>query len=174
MIAVVFLAFWLGLVAAFCGVGGWAAWSLGGILHDTFRARSWVGVKATVERVSLEAPLGWDPGSEEAVQAWYRYEFGGRPYGGTRLGFSAHIIGDSFDGWHRDTYARLERAKESGTPVVVWVDPANPGEAVLDRTPRWGDFTLLPMALVFGGGGLGALWPLLLAIRDGRRQKAAG
>ncbi len=49
--------------------------------------------------------------------------------------------------WQNDTHARLRDALKQREAVKAWVDPDAPGQAVLDRNPRFG---LLAMKSIFG------------------------
>jgi hypothetical protein len=172
MIAVVFLALWFAIVAAFCGVGGWAAWAVGATALEAHRMQSWVAVPATVEQLELVATGDEESVEDQVVRARYRYEFDGVPREGTRLGISGEIIGDSFDGWHGKVHAKLAQARASGQPVTVWVNPARPWESVVDRKPRSVEFGFLAfMAILCGGIGVGWLRKLFRAHFAGSRRR---
>jgi hypothetical protein len=173
MVALLLLLLIFGFIATICGVGVWAAWSMGDVLHDAYRTQSWVAASATVVRVSLEVPPGGDDDSDDVVKALYRYEFGGRVYTGTRLGLPGSVAGDSFDGWHTRTHAKLEQAHENRTPVTVWVNPGDPEEAVFDPSLRVADIVFtLPMALLFGGMGFGTVLKVTKVMAMGRQLQA--
>ena len=129
----------------FGGVGVGASWVLGRMIYDGHRAEDWVRVKAIVDSF----------GNGSVV---YHYTYGGKNYGGDRLG--ANPIGgtDNVDSWHEDMAAMLSEAQRDGKPITVWVNPDNPAESMVDRTIRWklGVF-IIPFALGFGGAGVGAL-----------------
>jgi Protein of unknown function (DUF3592) len=129
----------------FGGVGVGASWVLGRMIYDGHRAEDWVRVKAIVDSF----------GNGSVV---YHYAYGGKNYGGDRLG--ANPIGgtDNVDSWHEDMAAMLSEAQRDGKPITVWVNPDNPAESMVDRTIRWklGVF-IIPFALGFGGAGVGAL-----------------
>lgn len=164
MVAVVFLVLWLAIVAAFCGLGGWSAWALGATLVEARGMQSWIAVPATVEQLELLETGDEEIGEDRFVRARYRYEFDGVSRVGTRLGINGEIIGDSFDGWHGKVHARLEEARSSGQALTVWVNPARPWEAVVDREPRPVALGFLAvMAMLCGGIGAGLVRKRVLA-----------
>ncbi len=80
-------------------------------------------------------------GADNETRAHYRYDFGGRKYHGGGVGTSE--FKDSIGSYHRDMQARLGRIERSGGALSIWVNPANPSEAVIDRDMRWGLFALV-------------------------------
>ncbi len=145
----------------FGGVGLGASWVLGRMLYDGHRAEEWVRVKAAVD--------SFDRGSVS-----YRYNFRGVEYHGDRMG--ANPIGgtDDIDSWHDDMGSMIQAAKDGSQPLMVWVNPGNPAESMVDRTIRWKlvAFTV-PFAFGFGGVGLGAIWMFFRALKpsdDGEAQ----
>ncbi len=163
----------------FGGVGVFATWAIGSTLHDAWRAREWVPVKASVQNASLATSSSSDGDTTYRAVGTYRYAYGGTSYSGSRLGFSAIGGADNIDDWHQEVTARLEGARTAGRPVDVWVDPANPAESVLDRGIRWGELLfLLPFSLAFGGVGVGALVAMVYVLKgkgpgSGERTQAA-
>lgn len=133
----------LGFLAAFGAVGIFAAYLAVTTVRDGARARGWPQVPATVQAVGDGT-------------ATYTYEYQGRKYTGDRLG--AFWLGGSsdVDDWDERMSSRLEAAHRSGTPVTAYVNPENPGEAMLDHEIRWPLILFcLPFALGFGGVGIG-------------------
>ena len=142
--------------ACFGGVGAGASWALWKMIDDAHRAQRWVQVPAQVE--------SFDRGSVA-----YRFVLNGREYHGDRLGPDPLGGTDNLDSWHQDMASRLRDARDSKSPVPVWVNPENPAESMVDRDIRWKlAVFMLPFALGFGGVGVGALFVLVrtLARRD--------
>jgi len=91
----------------------------------------------------------WRPGSARLLsfstaggdtRASYRYDYGGASFQGEAVGVSA--ISDNIGSWQRDMQAYLRRINRSGQALPIWINPANPLEAVIDRDMRWGLFAL--------------------------------
>lgn len=158
--------FALVFIAAGLAAGAFFAWGL----VDWFAARSWQPVEARLLSVDLATVSDSDGGTTYRVEAEYAYSFEGRRYVGDRVGL--HTGADNIGDWHPRTHARLERALNAGEPVTAWVDPNDPGRAVLDRELRWGllAFGML-FPVVFGGVGLLLLWVLRRGRREARQRE---
>jgi hypothetical protein len=137
-----------------------AAWRLAfGPLVDVWRSRDWQPVSARVETVQL---VGGMEGRQLEVR--YRYRFQGREYYSERYGLYR---------WRADSspleaaYAELTRAES----VEAWVNPRDPGEAVLNRDISWPVMLMAIPAcgMVFLGAAL--LWAAFVGARDFLREK---
>lgn len=139
----------------FVGVGvGMLLLSVLPTLHDWWRMRSWQPVDATVLSASLDVHSG--KSRTYSVSAHYRFEVAGRVVEGQRVAISegADNIGD----FHQRLGARLERAQARGETVRAWADPANPSDAVIDRSLRGGLLAFkMVFVLLFGGFGAGLI-----------------
>jgi len=150
----------------FGGVGVFATWAIGSTVHEAWRARDWVRVKATVLEADLRSSSGSDGGTTYQALGSYRYDFAGKQFTGSRLGISQVGGSDNIDDWHHEVSARLADARSAGKPVTVWVNPDNPVESVLDRELRWGEILfLVPFSLAFGGVGVGALVAMVFVLK---------
>jgi hypothetical protein len=126
----------------FGGIGAFAAWMIGTMVHDGQRAQEWVKVRATVT-----APKE------------YVYVFNGREYHGARLGLDPIDSTDNIDDWHDAMASHMSAAMAEKKPITVFVNPEAPAESVVDREVRWKLVLFLSIfALVFGGVGVGALF----------------
>lgn len=124
------------------------------ITSNAWSARSWQPVPGTV--LESDREIGRRGVSTTTVR--YRYEFAGKPYESERIGL-ARPGGDNLDRWQEEWHDRLQTAQGQAKPVTVWVDPARPHRAVLDRDIRWAAVVLhLPFALLFTAVGTGALY----------------
>ena len=103
-------------------------------LVDWARAQQWQATPAIVE----SAATLWEPGQEGAaangVEARFRYTAAGQEYRGQRA--SLHIGNGNASLYYQQLGARLEAAQRTGTPVPVWVNPAQPAESIVDRSLR--------------------------------------
>jgi hypothetical protein len=147
----------------FGGVGVGASWVVVKMIQDGHRAEDWVRVQATVD--------SWSRGSIA-----YHYKFGDATYQGDRLGVNPIGGKDNIDSWYSDMASMISDAKSGRKPLMVWVNPENPTESMVDRTIRWKLVAFaLPFALGFGGVGVGALWVLvrMLFARSGTDAVAA-
>ena len=153
--------FCLAFAVLFGGVGVFATWAIAATIHDGMRARDWVRVRAYVE-------------SLDGSEARYRYTFQGRDYPGSRMGASPLGGGDNIDDWSADLQHRLAAAKAEGHPITILVDPDKPSDSMIDATIRWNFLLfLVPFALGFGGGGVGALYALSGVFRGKRAKREA-
>lgn len=143
-------AFWLLLT------GVWPA------LSDWARMSRWQPVQATLLNAQLTTRAGTrgDGNSREAT-ATYRYTVGDTEYTGQRVGIVRG--GDNVGSYQADLAHALMDVQRRGDPVPVWVNPANPADAVIDRQLHWGLLALhAGFALVFSCTGMGLLF---LALR---------
>ena len=137
-------------------------------LVDWARAQQWQATPAVVE----SAATLWEPGQLGAaaygVEVRFRYTAAGQEYRGQRA--SLHIGNGNASLYYQQLGERLEAAQRTGTPVPVWVNPAQPTESMADRSLRLDLLALeLVVALGFTGCGLGVWWVLLRIWRSQRR-----
>ena len=93
-------------------------------IYDGTRAKSWVQVPATVVHV-------------EFAKATYRYEWQGRKLVGERAGSSVIRGTSELDDWDLRMEALLTEAMEKEKPIMVFVNPANPSESMINNEIRW-------------------------------------
>ena len=145
----------------FFGVGVWMGWSIGNAVYDSARMNSWVQVEARLLRGGYETHRGDDSDSYEAF-AEYTYVFNGRSYTSDRVSVSSGA--DNIGSFQREIGGELSSAHANGNNILVWVNPGNPSEAVVDRGLRWGLVGFKSIfLLVFGGFGGGLLFFVWLA-----------
>ena len=142
-------------------------------LVDWARAQQWQATPAIVE----SAATLWEPGQLGAaaygVEVRFRYTAAGQEYRGQRA--SLHIGNGNASLYYQQLGERLEAAQRTGTPVPVWVNPAQPTESMADRSLRLDLLALeLVVALGFTGCGLGVWWVLLRIWRSQRRGSLPG
>ncbi len=130
-------------------------------LWDAWRSRDWQPVTVVLEQVDLgTSPGAGNRGAQVAVS--YRYRVAGREYQGSRYG--PHVWMDNGDA-QRAAYADLLYRRRA----QAWVNPRDPGEALLSRELHW---TVVALALpALGAAGLGALllWAAVVGGRDAWR-----
>lgn len=143
------------------GLGGyWAGLRpLAQTLQAAWQVRSWVAVPAQVLQADLRQRRGSEGGITYALQARYRYEFGGARYEGTQVGLDAQGGADNLGDWQQQWHRRLQEAQSRNQAITVWVNPAQPSRSLIDPHIRWPLLMVrLPFALVFTGVGLVAAW----------------
>lgn len=140
----------------FTGVGiGFVVFSIVPTLSEWQAMKSWQQGTAYVQTAEVSVSYGDDSTSYEAV-ADYRYEYQGHAYNNNRVGITAGH--DNIGHYQQNMGGKLKAAAKNKTPVSVWIDPAKPQNAVLDRNIRWGLFTFkMIFVVIFGGVGLGLL-----------------
>lgn len=143
------------------GLGGyWAGLRpLAQTLQAAWQVRSWVAVPAQVLQADLRQRRGSEGGITFALQARYRYEFGGARYEGVQVGLDAPGGADNLGDWQQQWHRRLQEAQSRNQTISVWVDPAQPSRSLVDPHIRWPLLMArLPFAFVFTGVGLVAAW----------------
>lgn len=124
------------------------------ILSDWHGAKHWDPVPATLLSVELETRAMRDGPAYEVV-AHYRYRYGGRAWTGERVSLAPG--GDRIGNFQRRLAEQLARAGVQGDPVTVYVNPADPAEAVINRDLRYGllgTYLLFVLLLPVVGTGL--------------------
>ncbi|WP_049721346.1 DUF3592 domain-containing protein [Gilvimarinus polysaccharolyticus] len=149
----------------FAGVGvGMLLFGVLPQLLDWQSMKQWQPVVAQVSQAELKVSHG-DDSTTYKPTAQYSYQFQGQHYRGSRV-----AISDSYDNvgdFNVDLGRRLERAASSNAPVTAYVNPSNPGEAVLNRELRLGMIGFkMVFVVLFGGVGIGIIAYLLLAPLD--------
>ncbi len=147
-------------------------------LQSALAVRGWQPVPAQVVSVQLEQHTS-RKSSTFQVHARYRYEFGGRPYEGSRVGLDTSAGADNVGDWHERWHTRLQAAQARGEPITVLVNPSEPAQSLIDPDLRWPLLAFrLPFAVVFTGVGLGAAWwffrVLGRLLRPGREAQRDG
>ena len=151
----------------FFGVGVWMTWSIGSDLTDFFQMKSWEPQQAQLQSAGYESFSGDDSNTYEAY-ARYTYQYGGQTYTNESVGIASGA--DNIGDYQTDTGNRLSSAMNHGESIVVYVNPLDPQDSIIDRSPRWGllGFKSIFM-LVFGGVGLGLM---LFVIFGGKSESA--
>jgi len=138
----------------FAAVGiGFLLLSIIPTLYEGWQMQGWQAVPAQVLETELHHQHS-DNSTTYRVTARYRYVWQGRSYFGSRVGISSGS--DNVGSWHQTHYQRLRSARDTATPLTVWVDPQAPAHAIIDRDIRWGLFAFkMVFVVLFGGIGLG-------------------
>ena len=133
----------------FAGVGTWMLWSVSSTLYDSWRMGDWVQVEATLMSGGYETHSGDDSYTYEAY-AEYHYTYQGRRFTADRVGISSGA--DNIGKYQQEIGRNLQRAHANGDAILVWVNPDDPSQAIIDRGVRWGliGFKMI-FVVVFGG-----------------------
>ena len=141
---------------------------VGRTLNQAKRMESWTAVPATILAAELESHRDSDGDVTHRVSARYRYVVAGQAYEGERVGL--HSGSDNIGSYHQDWHRKLQAALQSGATVPGYVNPSDPSQAVLDRTPRTGMLLFEGLfGLVFGGAGLTMI---VIGLCSGRGRRA--
>lgn len=139
----------------FFGVGVWMLWSVSNEFFDAYQMQSWMRVEARLSSAGYRTHSGDDSDTYEAY-ARYSYTFQGKAYVGSRVSIASGA--DNIGDYQRDIARELSGAQARGNAIVVYVDPKEPSNSIIDRGIRWGLIGFKSIFLfVFGGVGLGLL-----------------
>ena len=139
----------------FFSVGVWMLWSVGSSLVDAWQMNDWVQTEARLTRGGYETHSSDDSNTYEAF-AVYSYEYKGRRYEGNRVSLSGGA--DNIGSYQRDIGRNLRHTHAAGDPILVYINPEDPADSIIDRGVRWGLMGFKSIFLfVFGGVGLGLL-----------------
>lgn len=151
-------AYWLGAFGGIFFLVGMGFLVLGMVpaVIDAVRMRQWEPVPAQVLEARLASSRSSNGNTTSRVHARYRYAVAGSTYTGDRVAVS-NMADNLGDFWYQLGW-QLKSAQQQGKPVTAWVNPADPTEAVLDRSLRWPLLGFWAIFLVvFGGVGGGML-----------------
>lgn len=88
----------------------------------------------------------------------YSYLWQGSEYSSQRLTLWDTVNSPNSDKIKKALYSRLMMAERAGEEVNIWVNPENPADAVVDRSPHWGYLLALWIAaLMFSLAGYGGV-----------------
>lgn len=125
-------------------------------LLESQKMRNWVATEARVISAKLHENRSEDS-TTYRVEGRYRYEWQGRQYTGNRIGI--HGGSDNIGSYHSKQYAKLQTALSAGKPIVVYVNPEAPNEAIVDRNVRMEMLMFGSLFVVcFGGIGVAIIW----------------
>ncbi len=152
----------------FFGVGvGFLVLSVLPTLNEGWQMASWPSTTGTLTHARLLSSTS-DGTTTYGVEASYRYRVASHDYRNDRVAINSG--NDNIGSFQQQLGARLEQHYRNNRPVTVYYNPADPADAVLDRTLRWDLLVFkLIFVIVFGGAGLGML---LYALR-GRKVVAS-
>jgi hypothetical protein len=133
------------------GMGIWDTLTL----TQSVRAQNWPTTEATV--LSSKLKVNYNDGSTSyRATGEYSYIWQGQRYTSDRLFFGGGS--DSFEKYHRGIVSDLQSHQAGKPPLIIHVNPKNPGEAVAYPKIRWGAFGFkMLFALIFGGVGAGII-----------------
>ena len=126
------------------------------MLSGTIKAASWEQIEADLIEYKLQTSHSTDSTTYKAT-AKYSYYYLGQRYQSNRVSFNSGS--DNIGSYHHDMNAELAQISRSSSPLLIWVNPENPAEAVIDKGVRWGLFAFKSIfLLIFGGVGLIGLY----------------
>lgn len=153
---------WLMLLFALPFAGGGIVvlmFSLLPSLMEWQQMKSWEPIEAHLQSGGYRTKRS-DDGSTYQAYATYTYSYQGQQYRGDRVAINGGS--DNIGDFQQNLGRNLERAHRLNQPVTVWVDPAQPRQAVLNRELRFGLLALHSgFTLVFAGVGIG-MWAFAL------------
>ncbi len=139
----------------FFGTGVWMLWSVSNVFIDAFEMQDWVQVEARLLSGGYTSHRGDDSYTYEAY-ARYTYDVQGQTFVADRVGLSSGS--DNIGSYQQQIGNNLGGAHSRGESILVYVNPNDPSQAIIDRGVRWGMVGFKSIFLfVFGGVGLGLL-----------------
>jgi hypothetical protein len=151
----------------FAGFATWAGLKIITALWLAHAAQSWQPVNARVLSAQVVSRGDYKSTTWEA-KARYEYVVDATSYVSERIG--VHSGGDNLDESAHRIVDELKTSQRTGRPVIAWVNPGRPSEAILRREIRWNLVGLQGIfALAFGLIGFGLIAATLVAVRRDRR-----
>lgn len=129
----------IGFGALFAAVGVVILSSLGVAIHGYLRTADLVSAEARILKIDRGR------GKVLSISADYSYDYDGTTYRSSNVALFRN---------RTPIYEALRSAHDSGRTHRVWIDPASPSYAVIDREWDGSKFLfILPFIVVFGGFG---------------------
>ncbi len=152
----------------FFSFGVWMLWSVSSTLVEAWQMANWVQTEARVTRGGYETHSGDDSDTHRAF-ADYTYVYGGSQHAGDRVSLSGGA--DNIGSYQRDIGRNLQAAQASGEAILIYVNPENPSDSIIDRGVRWGLIGFKSIfVFIFGGVGLGLLIVIWKAAKEKDRS----
>ena len=133
------------IACAFLAMSLWSIGRVAGLAHDVWRARDWTMVQASVLHISSSATREPRRLGYFTTRIKYRYIYGDRQYEAGRLVFTEKTeeTAEVWDGeWLAGIVAFVEDSRREGRPVPIFVNPADPADAVMFRSMVWGNYVI--------------------------------
>ena len=121
---------------------------------DAHSMKNWQQVPAKIISAELKEKHS-DKSTTFYIDVLYQYLFSGVPYEGSKV----NISGGGESGSHYpDLFKKLDDCKNSGKNYRCFVNPNNPGQAILNNKLRTVDYAIFPaVAILFSGVGIGLI-----------------
>jgi len=129
-------------------LGSFFMWYLWAFFQKSSRMDNWVATPCLIEKSEIEIGLNQHHGKKYTLVTAYRYQFAGREYLGERFKRIQPVSS------HQEKIAPLAKETPVGKESVCFVDPVNPGSAVLKKDTKGSIFSIWFPGL-FALGGLG-------------------
>ena len=157
----------------------YASYSALSMADSVRRARDWMPTPATVDEANIEEWRQVRRLTHAHTTVRYHYAAEGGSFASSQLLFDGNVEGNEGDVWDRPwlegEIARLDAARRAGTQVTVFVNPANPAEAVVIPSMLWGEYaTLWFLIWALGWAPVFAIMGLATRFRDRGVQRLIG
>ena len=147
------------------GMAGWSYYQA----FEWAAMQSWTESPATILTLNLKESRGGENGDSRTycIQGTFQYSVDGQNYTSDRI--SVYTSNDNIGSFHQNAYARFRPLVNRQDEATCFINPANPGDAILIRDARWEMFAFYSIfATVFGS--IGVLGILILLVH--RREAA--
>ena len=157
----------------FAGIGTGFGYAIASCLIKWQAMKSWIEVPAIIETTNLDIKHSRSSKGKSSttykVTVVYNYTIKDTSYTGDKV--SMHSGSDNIGSFHKRTYDQLSKYKNSGEPFRVYVNPSNPSESILFRSPRLEKLGFyMIFTLIFGGFGYGLLYGAIRGIGTKRQE----
>ena len=83
------------------------------------------------------------------IIAKYEYEFGEKKYTGNVVNIMDIGKGQLLN-FDNELFVELQSAQKNDEPIVIWVDPYNPGNAIITKKVYWSKLLLILLIALIG------------------------
>lgn len=139
----------------FALVGTFTGYLAIAMLFQSLNMQSWDRIPMQIESAELVSSGGKSDGTL-SVKSTYTYQVNGQSYQGSKVSLSHGS--DNIGSFHKDRHRELKTYFNSGDPFLGYVNPNDPGDAILFPQVRWGMIAFyMAFLFIFGGVGYGML-----------------
>lgn len=107
--------------------------------------------------------------NQYSIKATYNYTWGNENYTGNRVFFDESV--GLRKTYYRRIYRQFSKHRTASNPIMIWVNPKAPQQAVIFRHIRWDKFAFACFfCLCFAAMGFGPLWVWWTDRRDKKSE----
>lgn len=139
-------------------------------VYKSYQAENWQEHYATINNVEQIISYDDEGSATYGVKGKFSYTYNQQPHQSSQFSFVTGT--DNIGSYQQDLYSALNAQHQANQQIKIYVNPAQPSEAVYDKNIRWGLFAFHSMFLLaFGGVGIGAMFGGRFIKKESKKEK---